>query len=242
MTALWTKKASVRNNLHLEGLLFAIQYVKNTSVYKVIARLPSLGLCDASLSYQSCKEAQQVGKRQPSWNHESTQASCAGEEITPGKLLILQMQMDCMNNSCPQSLGTRCPAQLWGSTALLSSGLSQGHLLSVRPFLSAWQESTCGHRVLSIISSAKSQSSSVSHTSTRIMWSERLSQYTAAHLQQNTDSILVFPSKLVVLGIHYGWNCFHKARAERHTTQLSGGIYKQHSCRTSFLISIIMIK
>lgn len=129
--------------------------------------------------------------------------------------------MDCMNNSkSAHSLsarGAQCPAQLWGSTSPAELGALWGPSAEcVRPFLPAWQESTCGHRVLSIISSAKSQSSSVSHTSTRVMWSERLSQYTTAHLQQNIDSILVFPSKLAVLGIHYGWYCFHKARAKIH--------------------------
>lgn len=84
MSALWTKKASLRKPALGK---FAIQHIKNTPVYKGIVMLPSLGLCDTSLPYQSCKEAQQVGKRQkrqPSWN-ESTQATarCAGEGITP---------------------------------------------------------------------------------------------------------------------------------------------------------------
>lgn len=56
MSAVWTKKASVRNNLHLGILLFAIQHVKNTSVYKVIVPLPSPGWCDASLPISPAKK------------------------------------------------------------------------------------------------------------------------------------------------------------------------------------------
>lgn len=55
MSAVWTKKASVRNNLHLGSSLFAIQHVKNTSVYEVTVTLPSPGRCDASLPISPAK-------------------------------------------------------------------------------------------------------------------------------------------------------------------------------------------
>lgn len=80
------------------------------------------------------------------------------------------------------------------------------------------QEHIWGQRVISVISSPKSQSSFVSHAVRLRMCSERLSEYTKTLLWQNTLSVPVCSSKLAALSIHDGGFFFPTTRAEVHMT------------------------
>jgi len=129
-------------------------------------------------------------------------------------------------------------------TALYATPLMQAaDMLSIYSYtFKFWQEYTGGQRVLSINSSAKSQSSFVSHRSRMTTWSERLSEYTETPRWQNTVSVLF--SLLELQRVPLTAEGISSTKPEQRDTSpiLPHGIYKHCSCRTSLLISKIMIK